>query len=188
MQKFPSVVNCASQLGIPEPSVTAGMRSVLILGAIAVLAVSASCREITVPAVDVFQVDVDPPSATVEIGATLRFTAIVRDDVGRELIRSITWSSSAPTVLEVPPRARRWPEAWAMRITATVEGRSGTANVTVCRGPVEGRSGGSVTLSATRGQSVVVTLVPQTTGNSTVQASITENGIVKSDSSVILVL
>ena len=48
--------------------------------------------------------------------------------------------------------------------------------------------GGSVTLSATTGQSVVVTPVPQTIGSSTVQAGITENGIVKSDSSVILVL
>ena len=129
--------NRTSRPGIPEPSVTAGMRSGPILGVVAALAISSSCREVTVAAVDVFRVDVDPPSATVEIGATFRFTATVRDDVGRELIRSITWSSSAPAVLEVSSTGEALARGvGGARVTAMVEGRSGTADVTVRPRPV----------------------------------------------------
>ena len=124
-------------LEVPRSAATALIHAGLVPVFLVALAGISSCRDVRVAAVEVFRVDIDPASAMIEINARLRFRATIRDEEGRELVRAITWSSSAPEVLDVSPTgealARGTGEA---RVLAVVEGRSATANVTVIPHPV----------------------------------------------------
>ena len=114
----------------------AASRRLLAFAAAGVLAV-ASCREVTVSAVDVFEVAIDPPIASVEVGGSIRFQATVRDNVGHDLERTIVWSSSAPSVLQVSSTGDALAVGTgAARVTASVEGHSASADVTVKPRPV----------------------------------------------------
>ena len=88
---------------------------------------------ITVQAVPVAAVVVAPATATVAAGSTVTLAATTRDDQGAALAgRAVTWTTSAPSVATVDAAGVvRGVAAGTATITATSEGRSGTAAVTV---------------------------------------------------------
>ena len=116
---------------------------------------------ISVVMVPVASVVVSPPTATLRVGTSALFIATTEDGSGNVLSgRTITWSSSAPSVASVSSDGLVSALAsGSATITATSEGQSGTASVTVSVVPVATvsvtppssslRVGGSVQLSAT---------------------------------------
>jgi len=90
-----------------------------------------SCHD-TSPPTPVSSVDVSPSSTNLEVGARLPLTAVARDASGAPVgERVTTWTSSDPSVARV--NSRGVVTAWASgsaTITATVEGKQGTAAIT----------------------------------------------------------
>jgi PKD repeat protein/uncharacterized protein YjdB len=78
-------------------------------------------------------VTVSPTTATIEVGATVQFTAAAHDANGQPITgKSTTWSSSNPAVARI--NAAGVATGWApgtVTITATVDGQPGTALLTV---------------------------------------------------------
>ena len=85
-------------------------------------------------------VTVAPASASVVVGATQQFTATLRDAAGNVLTgRVVTWASSAVTVASVTGTGLvSGLVVGTATITATSEGQSGTATVTVTAAPPGG--------------------------------------------------
>jgi uncharacterized protein YjdB len=85
------------------------------------------------PPVPVSSVEVSPAAATVQPGATAQLTAVARDAAGNVLPgRAITWSSGSDAIATVSETGLvTGVTAGATTITATSEGVSGTAAVTV---------------------------------------------------------
>ena len=85
-------------------------------------------------------VTVNPASASVAIGAVQQFTATLRDASGNLLTgRAVTWSSSSPTIAGVSVSGLvTGLVAGPATITATSEGQSGSATVTVTLAPPGG--------------------------------------------------
>jgi len=83
-------------------------------------------------------VSVAPTSATLRMGTTVQLTATLRDSGGNVLTgRSITWISAVPSVATVSATGLvSGVAAGGATITATSEGKSGTAAVTVTVVPV----------------------------------------------------
>src|SRR6266487_2162336 len=83
-------------------------------------------------------VTVTPPTATIGVGQTAQYLAITRDAFGNPLGgRTVTWSSSNPAVATVNGAGQATGAAvGAATITATSEGKSGTAAITVVNVPV----------------------------------------------------
>lgn len=96
--------------------------------------------------VAVATVTVSPGSATVNVGATTALSATLRDASGNVLTgRGITWSSSANTVATVGSNGIVSGVAQGTAtITATSEGRTGTASVSVTGGSTGGGGTGTV--------------------------------------------
>ena len=92
----------------------------------------------TITAVPVASVTVSPNPAAVRVGGTVQLTAVTRDSVGTMLTgRAIAWSSNATGVVTVSAAGRvTGVAAGSATITATSEGKSGTAAVTVTLAPV----------------------------------------------------
>ena len=90
------------------------------------------------PPVPVATVEVTPSTGTVQEGNTLQLTATPRDDQGRPLARTVTWTSSNAAVASVSPAGLVTALAAGapVSITATVEGKQGSATVTVTPVPV----------------------------------------------------
>lgn len=107
------------------------------------------------PAAPVATVTVEPSALEMEVGDTRQLTAAARDDAGRLLAdREVTWSSSDPAVAEVTAEGRVTARSGgSVTITATSEGRSGSASVAV-HAPVAtvtvDPSSASITLAGTR--------------------------------------
>src|SRR5207247_11075423 len=118
---------------------------------------SATCGSFTVPATShpgnvstaasvtvagcplpVASVSVTPATATIGVGQTAQYAAITRDAFGNPLGgRTVTWSSSNPAVATVNGTGQATGVAvGAATITATSEGKSGTAAITVVNVPV----------------------------------------------------
>ncbi len=91
----------------------------------------------TPPPTPVASVTVSPPTTALAIGGTATLTATVKQANGATLTgRTVTWSSSAPNVATVSNSGDVTAVAAGnATITATSEGKSGTASVTVS-GPV----------------------------------------------------
>lgn len=93
-------------------------------------------------AADVASVAVSPPSGSVNVGETLRFTATAQDDAGNELAgRQIVWSSSDPSVARIDPAsgvATGVSVGGPVTVTATSDGKSGTAQLMVGAGASSG--------------------------------------------------
>src|SRR6266702_445812 len=93
---------------------------------------------VTVTLAPVAAVTVTPSSGTVAIGRTVQLTATPRDASGNPLTgRAISWSSSDNTIATVNSSGLvTGVVAGAVTITATSEGQSGTASITVSGVPV----------------------------------------------------
>src|SRR5205085_2857394 len=101
----------------------------------------AGTATIVVTAVPVTSVSVSPASASVPQGQTVQLTATPRDASGNALSgRAVTWTSSNTSVATVTNTGRvSGVTAGSATITATSEGQSGTALVTVVvPGPAAG--------------------------------------------------
>lgn len=81
-------------------------------------------------------IDVTPATSQLSIGGTAQLTAVPRNSASVALTgRAISWASSATTIASVSPNGLVTAVASGMAtITATSEGRSGTATVTVASG------------------------------------------------------
>ena len=114
---------------------------------------------ITVTIVPVASVAVSPATASLTVGQTVQLTATPKDASGTPLSgRVVTWVSSAPGVATVSGSGLVTAvTAGTATITATSEGRSGTAGITVTLAPVA-----SVTVSPANA-SVAVAAVQQLT-------------------------
>jgi uncharacterized protein YjdB len=90
------------------------------------------------PPLPVASVVVTPPSSQIGVGSTVSLNATTRDAAGNTLTgRAVTWTSSDPAVATVDGSGLvRGVAAGDATITATSEGRSGTAQVTVRPVPV----------------------------------------------------
>jgi uncharacterized protein YjdB len=116
---------------------------------------------ITVTLVPVASVSVSPAAATVLLGQTVQLTATPKDGNGSPLTgRAVTWASSAPGVASVSASGLvTGVAAGSATLTATSEGKNGTAAITVTIVPVASvavspaspsiRVGGTVQLTAT---------------------------------------
>ncbi len=93
---------------------------------------------VTVSAIPVASVTVTPASATIQVGQTVQLTATTKDANGNVLTgRTVTWASSIPTVATANASGLVMGIAGGpVTITATSEGKSGTAAVTVTPVPV----------------------------------------------------
>jgi hypothetical protein len=83
-------------------------------------------------------VTVTPPASTIPPGSSRQFTATVRDSAGAVLTgRTVVWSSSNESVARVNGvgRVDAQSPGGPVTITATSEGKSGTASVTVAVPP-----------------------------------------------------
>jgi hypothetical protein len=87
----------------------------------------------TGPVVPVVSVDVTPASASIAVGGTVQLTATARNAEGEPLAgHPFTWATDAPTIATVSPAGLvTGVGAGPATITATSEGMSGTASVTV---------------------------------------------------------
>ncbi|MBX6333178.1 MAG: Ig domain-containing protein [Gemmatimonadaceae bacterium] len=81
----------------------------------------------------VASVSVSPATASIALAGTVQLTATTRDADGHELSgRTVTWSTSDPTIATVSASGRvTGTGAGQATITATSEGKRGTARVTV---------------------------------------------------------
>src|SRR5207245_300831 len=93
---------------------------------------------ITVAGAPVASVTVTPPSASVPAGQTVQLTATLKDANGNVLTgRTVTWASNNTTVATVNSNGLVTTKvAGSATITATSEGQSGTAAITVTPVPV----------------------------------------------------
>src|SRR5437867_10105890 len=125
---------------------------ILLSSGVLLLAACGGGGELTGPA-PVASVAVTPAAATVVVGATVQLTATAKDAADNVLTdRTVTWTSSNAAVATVSGAGLVTGAAEGRAtITATSEGQSGEAAVTVnCPAPVA-----SVTLSPRAGSAVI---------------------------------
>src|SRR5437762_926565 len=107
----------------------------------------------------VASVSVTPATATIGVGQTAQYAAITRDAFGKPLGgRTVTWSSSNPAVATVNGAGQATGVAvGAATLTATSEGKSGTAALTVTNVPVASVTVSPASASVPAGQTVQLT-------------------------------
>ena len=129
---------------------------------------------ITVTPAPVATVTVTPSSATIEVGESAQLAAVLRDAAGVELTgRSVTWTTANASIVQVSATGEVTGVAVGgpVTITATSEGKQGTAQVTVAPGA---NAVASITLSpssATDGPGTSVTITATLRNASGVQVS-----------------
>jgi uncharacterized protein YjdB len=118
---------------------------------------------ITVTAVPVASVSVSPPTLSLQVGQTGTLAATTRDASNNVLTgRAVTWSSSNTGVATVAPNGTVTAVApGSATITATSEGKSGTAAVTVTAVPVASVSVSPTSASLTTGGTQQITATPR---------------------------
>src|SRR5205823_2653412 len=121
---------------------------------------------VTVANVPVAAVAISPTTATVLVGASVRLAATTTDAAGNVLSgRAITWVSSAPGVAAVSGAGTvTGVAAGAVTITATSEGKTGSAAVTVNLVPVASVAVAPAIADIQTGQSVPLTATPKDSG------------------------
>src|SRR5207249_4539476 len=118
-----------------------GLVTGVAVGAVTITATSegqAGTAAVTVSTVPVASVVVNPATATVVVGATTQLSAVTKDAAGSVLSgRVISWTSSNTAIATVSAAGLvMGVAAGSATITATSEGKSGTASVTVAIVPV----------------------------------------------------
>ncbi len=115
-----------------------GLVTGLTVGTVTITATSEGVEgtsTITVDPAPVAQVIVTPTSATIGIARVVPLKADVEDPSGNPLVRSVTWSSSDPSVASVSPEGVVFAaDVGVCTITAESEGVQGTATITVQAG------------------------------------------------------
>ena len=117
-------------------SVNGGLVTGLAVGTATIAATSegqSGAMGVTVANAPVASVTVSPASASLLVAATQPLSAVLRDSAGNLLTgRIVTWTSSAPLLASVSANGLLTALApGSVTITATSEGRSGTATITV---------------------------------------------------------
>ena len=115
----------------------------------------------TAPPALVASVTVSPATQSLVVGSTANLTAALADAAGKPLTgRSITWSSSRPTVATVSATGVVTAVAEGVaQIDAASEGKYGTAIITVTRVPVARVDITPATLSLVEGETGALTAV-----------------------------
>src|SRR5439155_9396651 len=129
----------------------------------------ASSAAVTVTLVPVASVAVSPATAGIRVGQTVQLTATPKDSAGTSLTgRTVTWTSSNPSVATVNISGRvTGGAAGSATITATSEGQTSSAAVTVTLVPVASVALSPATASIRVGQTVQLTATPQDSAGST---------------------
>ena len=111
----------------------------------------------------VASVSVTPATATIGVGQTAQYAAITRDAFGNPLGgRTVTWSSSNPAVATVNGAGQATGVAvGAATLTATSEGKSGTAAILVTNVPVASVAVSPASASVQVGQTVQLAATPR---------------------------
>jgi uncharacterized protein YjdB/lysophospholipase L1-like esterase len=104
---------------------------------------SGGCKEATAP-VPVVSLSVSAPALNLVPTETARLTAVPRDAAGNPLASAVTWVSSAPSVATVQDGLVTAVSAGTATITASSEGKSATANVSVEDGGLLMPAGGMI--------------------------------------------
>ncbi|HEX5872088.1 MAG TPA: Ig-like domain-containing protein, partial [Longimicrobium sp.] len=93
---------------------------------------------VTVTAIPVATVEVSPPTAEMQVGGSAQLTGTLRSGTGETLTgRPVTWHSSAPAIASVSATGLVTGVApGTAQVTATSEGKTGTARVDVANAPV----------------------------------------------------
>src|SRR5207249_1643593 len=143
-----------------------GLVTGIALGTATITATSegqAGTATVTVSSVPVASVLVAPSAVNLLVGNTAQFTGTAQDSAGTVLSgRAITWTSRAPATATVSSTGLvTGAAAGAVTITATSEGRTGSAAITVNPVPVASVSLSPTTLSAAVGQAVQLTATPR---------------------------
>lgn len=133
---------------------------------------------VTQPPASIASVTVSGPTTTLVPQQTVQLTAVTKDQAGATLTgRTVSWSSSQPTVATVNPSTGLVTAltAGATTVTATSEGVNGTIQVTVSAGALIGTTGGTITSAngnieitvpqgaVTTATAITVTTLPQPT-------------------------
>ena len=122
------------------------------------------------PPAAVASVSVGPDTTTLVAQQTRQLSATPRDSAGNALTRAVSWSSSTPGVASVSGTGLVTAHGpGSASITATSEGRVGTATVTVRDGLFVGPTGGTLSVG---GASVIVPAGAVTTGTAFTVASV----------------
>jgi uncharacterized protein YjdB len=119
---------------------------------------------VTVSNVPVASVTVSPTSASLLVGQTVQLTATPKDANGNPLIgRTVTWSSSNASIASVSASGllSGATAGGPVTITATSEGQSGTASVTVANAPIASVTVAPASASLLLGQTVQLTATPK---------------------------
>ncbi|MGD8278947.1 MAG: Ig-like domain-containing protein, partial [Gemmatimonadota bacterium] len=121
-----------------------------------------------VTAVDVFQVTVQPSTAQITVGGTIQLNATAFDAAGHDLRRNASWASSDATVATVNGSGLVTAvSTGGATVTATVDGKSGQAVLSILPKPVASVSLIPQSASLQAGDSVRLQLVVKATDGST---------------------
>jgi uncharacterized protein YjdB len=153
-----------------NPGVAAVSGSGLVSGVAAGAATVTAASEgqsgtvaITVTVVPVATVAVSPASASVTVGQNVQLTATPKDASGNPLTgRTVTWATSNAAVATVNGSGLvTGGAAGTVTITASSEGRNGTAAITVTNVPVASVTVSPASASVTVGQTVQLAATPK---------------------------
>ncbi len=139
------------------------LRNVVLLGAVCFIA-ACDLQQLLGLLSRVASVTVSPAILSVSVGQTVTLTATPRDSSGNALVaRVVTWVSNAPAVATVNGGLVTGVAAGPATITATSEGQSGVAAVTVMTvtpAPVASVTVSPAAASVGVGQAVALTATP----------------------------
>src|SRR6266576_2954436 len=128
------------------------------------------------PDTAVASVTISPAPASVQVGQTLQLTATPKDSAGGILVgRTVTWASGNPSIAAVSPSGQVTGVApGSATITATSEGKTSTAAITVTTVPVASVTVSPATASVAVGQTLQLTATPKdSTGTALTGRSVT---------------
>src|SRR5439155_788178 len=124
---------------------------------------------LTVTSVPVASVSLSPATANIRVGQTMQLTATPKDSAGNTLTgRTVTWASSNTSVASVSGSGLVTSVvAGTATLTATSEGKDGSAVVTVTLVPVASVAVAPATASVRVGQTVQLTATPKDSAGGT---------------------